>query len=97
MDAPGSTWQSDGDMLYRTDTLGGRIGVLPATCRRGEHSLHKVGYRAHDTGTGFLHLSCNACYKDTPPRADHFWALRLTGPTPPQAELDDEPYMNLMA
>ncbi|MET0134979.1 MAG: hypothetical protein ABW215_15475 [Kibdelosporangium sp.] len=95
MDVPGSTWQPDGDLIYRTDALGERIGILPATCRRGEHSLHRVGYRAHDTQAGHLQLSCNACFATTPPRSDHYWALRLTEPTPARAELDDEPYRHL--
>jgi hypothetical protein len=95
MDAPGSTWRPDADVVYRIDSTGERIGVLPATCRTGEHSLHKVGYRAHDTGAGYLHISCNACFQRTPPRPDHYWSLRLNGPTPPRAELDDTPYLKL--
>jgi hypothetical protein len=97
MDAPGSPWQPDLDLIYRTDALGVRVGVLPATCRRGEHSLHQAGYRAHDTNSGYLHVSCNACHGEVPPRPDHYWALRLTGPAPARAELDDEPYLGLPA
>jgi hypothetical protein len=96
MDAPGSRWRPDGDLIYRTDQHGTRIGVLPATCRSGEHSLHRVGYRAHDTNAGHLQISCNACHNRTPPRADHYWSLRLTEPTPERAELDDEPYQGLL-
>jgi hypothetical protein len=95
MDAPGSRWQPDGDLVYRTDGQGIRVGVLPATCRRGEHSLHAVGYRAHDTGAGHLQVSCDACNKYVPPVRDQYWALRLTGPTPERAELDDTPYLEL--
>jgi hypothetical protein len=69
----------------------------PATCRRGEHSLHAVGYRAVDTGAGFLNVSCNACATRTPPRPDYYWALRITDPPPARAELDDRPYVNLLA
>ncbi|TCO60825.1 hypothetical protein [Actinocrispum wychmicini] len=96
MDAPGSMWQSDGDVIYRTDAVGERVGVFPATCRRGEHSLDNVGYRAHDTGEGFLQISCNACFQETPPRYDHYWVLRLSGPAPARAEIDDQPYLNLL-
>jgi hypothetical protein len=49
MDAPGSAWKPDADVVYRIDELGERIGVIPATCRNGEHSLHRVGYRARNS------------------------------------------------
>ncbi len=94
MDAPGSRWKPDGDLIYRTDRYGGRVGILPATCRHGDHSLHTVGYRAHDS-EGCLRIVCQACISQTPPRRDNYWALRLTEPTPPRAELDDSPYEEL--
>jgi hypothetical protein len=90
MDASGSQWHSDGDLIYRTDELGVRIGVLPATCRLGAHSLAQVGYRAHNTQEGTLTVRCNAC-------RDTSWRLRLTGEPPARAELDDLPYRARMA
>jgi hypothetical protein len=96
MDAPGSAWKPDADVIYRIDELGERIGVIPATCRNGEHSLNRVGYRAHETPDGnYLHISCNACAGRTPPRPDHYWALHLTGPKPRRAEMNDDPYQDL--
>jgi hypothetical protein len=81
---------SDGDLIYRTDELGARIGVLPATCRLGLHSLAQVGYRAHNTPEGHLSVSCNGCH-------DTSWTLRLTEEPPARAELDDQPYRRLRA
>ncbi|MEV4317146.1 hypothetical protein [Actinocrispum sp. NPDC049592] len=95
MDAPGSRWTPHGDLLYRTDRHGTRVGILPATCLRGEHSLHAVGYRAIETGDGHLRVVCQACVSQTPPYPDNYWTLRLTEPTPARAELDDAPYQPL--
>ncbi len=95
MDAPGSPWKPHGDLIYRTDRHGTRVGILPATCLRGEHSLHALGYRAIETGDGHLEVVCQACVSQTPPYPDNSWILRLTEPTPTRAELDDAPYQSL--
>jgi hypothetical protein len=83
-------------VVYRKDATGARVGVTPATCRRGEHALHQVGYRAHVADTGILKISCNACHDRQPPRFDHYWSLRLDGLPPDRAELDDGPYQDLL-
>jgi hypothetical protein len=95
MDAPGSTWQPHGDVVYRVDNLGARVGVLPATCLRGDHSLHAVGYRAYQH-EGHVQILCNACNGHKPPRPDSYWALRTAPPLPARAELDDGPYRDLI-
>lgn len=83
----------DGAMRYRIDVhTGRRIGILPATCKRGEHSLTEVGYQAteHD---GVLHVTCRACR--AVPKPDHSWHLTTTPPAPDAAELDDSTYANI--
>jgi len=73
-DPVGSNWQPHGDVKYRVDALGARIGVLPATCLRGAHSLHTVGYKARQLDS-HVQIICNACNDETPPRPDYYWAL----------------------
>ncbi|MBP2330609.1 hypothetical protein JOF56_010994 [Kibdelosporangium banguiense] len=94
-DPVGSKWQPHGDVVYRIDRLGARVGILPATCLRGEHSLDAVGYKANQTAT-HLQIVCTACVGSTPPRWDNYWALRTTPPLPDRAELDDGPYQDLI-
>nr|WP_083472537.1 hypothetical protein [Kibdelosporangium phytohabitans] len=93
-DPVGSKWRPHGDVVYRTDNLGARVGVLPATCFSGEHSLHVVGYRALELES-YLKITCLACDDKTSPRADYYWALYTTPPRPDRAELDDAPYKDL--
>ena len=83
------TGQPDGTVRYRTDYGGERIAVLPATCKRGRHSLAATGYRAV-MREGELHISCTACAAE--PDSDHSWRLIAIGPSAERAELDDEPY-----
>lgn len=92
----GASWRPHGKVVYRVDPTGARVGVLPATCRRGPHSLHKVGYRATEAA-GVLHVSCSACGDTTPPHPQHYWALETSGPPPDRAELDDRPYAEPLA
>lgn len=82
----------DATVHYRTDGTGGRVGLIPATCKLRLHSLHVVGYTATERG-GTLHVSCNACAAKPDP--DHFWTLRTQPPTPDRAELDDAPYLSI--
>lgn len=63
--------------------------MLPASCKRGKHSLAEVGYKA-TVQDAVLNLSCQACAAE--PHPDHFWVLGLEGDPPARAELDDEPY-----
>lgn len=86
----GRNWRPDGQLHYRRDPVTGkRIGVLPATCKRGEHSLDRVGYRATER-EDHLVIQCAACA--AAPHPDHSWCLVTSAPTPDSAELDDEPY-----
>ncbi|UVS80613.1 hypothetical protein [Actinokineospora sp. UTMC 2448] len=82
--------EPDGEVRYHRDSIGARVGVLPATCKVGIHSVSKTGYRAIERN-GVLYLSCTACSEDLDP--DHFWALRTDGPSPSRIELDDAPYL----
>lgn len=63
---------ADGAVVYRRDAYGGRVAVLPATCRHG-HDLATVGYRAREGG-GVLRVRCAACAA-TGVR-DPYWTLR---------------------
>lgn len=83
-------------MVYRVDAGGARVGVIPLTCRHGEHSLHVVGYTHYVTDTNVLAVSCKACAGCSPPRWDHYWTFQLSGELPDRAELDDEPYRQLV-
>lgn len=80
----------DGPVRYRIDgTTGRRIGILPATCKRGKHALHLMGYEASERD-GELRLACLSCQADRDP--DYAWRLTTTPPAPDAAELDDRPY-----
>lgn len=82
---------------YRTDGSLGRVGILPATCKRGLHALATVGYRATEpaggVAGGVVRVSCAACA--ALPHPDHAWRLATTPPAPAAAELDDRPYAHL--
>lgn len=86
------TERPDTQVRYRSDA-GERIGVLPASCKRGKHSLATVGYKAtaHDA---VLNLSCEACAAE--PHPDHFWVLQLEGDPPARVELDDQAYRGVL-
>lgn len=83
---------TDGTLRYRSDGLGGRIAVLPATCRRGLHALATTGYRAlmHSEE---LELRCTACGTAGDPAGT--WHLTSRGQLSERAELDDAPYSDL--
>jgi hypothetical protein len=90
----GRNWRPDGAVRYRTDPASGqRVGVLPETCKRGQHSLHQVGYTARTRPPDLLVIACNACRAALDP--DYAWTLTLTQPTPPRAELDDMVYLDI--
>lgn len=83
---------ADGSLRYRSDGLGGRVAVLPATCRRGLHSLATTGFRAL-AHSEELELLCVACIAGGEPAGK--WNLTCRGQLPERAELDDAPYANL--
>jgi hypothetical protein len=82
---------ADGVVHYRTDGLGSRVAVLPATCRHG-HDLASSGYRARESN-GLLRVRCSACASGGV--ANPFWTLQSQGAIANLAELDDEPYPHL--
>jgi hypothetical protein len=84
----------DALVIYRADGYGGRLAILPATCRRGLHQLGTSGYRATEGG-GIVRVRCNPCASKTTTNAA--WILRTTGPVANRAELDDSPYLALLA
>jgi hypothetical protein len=84
----------DGTLIYRADGYGGVLAVLPATCRRGVHQLGVSGYRATEGG-GVVRVRCEACATQT--ATGSTWVLRTTGPVANRAELDDGPYLALLA
>ena len=84
----GGEARPDGPVHYRVDGTGWRVGILPATCKRGLHSLHQAGYRAAEKD-GELRVTCQACAAE--PHPDHSWRLSTTEPRPEAAELDELP------
>ncbi|WP_436493410.1 hypothetical protein [Actinokineospora sp. HUAS TT18] len=86
-----------GDVVYRGDGLGNRVSVFPATCRSGEHQVGQEGYRAVEHG-GLVVVSCVPCAAAHPDRpARHAWVLRVSGAPTRSAELDDLPYLRMVA
>lgn len=83
---------ADGSLRYRSDGLGGRVAVLPATCHRGLHSLANTGYRAWAHAEE-VELECTACATAGEPAGS--WHLTSHGQLPERAELDDAPYADL--
>lgn len=74
----GSRWRPDGPVRYRTDsTAGVRIGILPATCKRGLHSLTDSRYQA-TVVDDLLRVACVACEEQHDP--DYCWTLTLSDP-----------------
>jgi hypothetical protein len=92
----GEAWRPDARVVFRTDDLGARIGVLPATCRSGQHSLFVTGYTTRMSGKRLPQVACTPCTAARPPRPDSTWSLLVDGPPPDRAELDDEPYADLL-
>lgn len=84
----------DAPVYYRADGYGGRLAILPATCRRLLHQLGATGYRATEGG-GVVRVRCDACASET--ATDAAWILRTSGPVANRAELDDTPYRALLA
>lgn len=91
----GANWRPDGPVRYRTDPGSGEwVGILPATCKQGRHSLSRTGYTARTVqDTGVLRVECTACVAVRD--ADYAWSLVLHGPPPARAELDDGPYADI--
>ncbi|KAA2252360.1 hypothetical protein F0L68_35490 [Solihabitans fulvus] len=87
------TTRPDGDLRYRVDHVGATVAVLPATCKAGQHSLTVTGYRAV-ASEGELHVSCRACTLTLV--ADSTWRLTIARPSTERAELDDEPYRDVL-
>lgn len=84
---------ADGPAHYRPDGYGGRVVVLPATCRRLRHQLGTTGYHATEGG-GLLRVRCDPCGAET--TTDAAWLLATSGPISNRAELDDQPYLALL-
>lgn len=93
----GNTWRPDGRVRYRTDhATGERVGILPATCKRGRHTFVGGQYEAtvsRPNGLEVLRVACLGCRAENDP--DYAWLLTLEGPTPARAELDDRPYSDI--
>ncbi|MGA6168368.1 hypothetical protein [Amycolatopsis magusensis] len=81
---------SDGPARYRANGLGGRVVVLPATCRRGTHQLPAAGFRAL-ASDGAIVVDCFACGAGEPVNQ---WRLSMSGAIAERAEFDDQPYAN---
>ncbi|GAA4432259.1 hypothetical protein ACFQV2_14125 [Actinokineospora soli] len=81
----------DTHVRYRTDALGRRVAVLPATCKLG-HPLTAAGYRIiEDRSARVVRVSCTRCADAI--EVDHFWSLTTAGAAPDHVELDDSPYV----
>lgn len=87
------TAQPDGMLRCRVDGAGARVAILPATCKLGLHSLSPAECGAIVRGSE-VHVNCAACA--AVPGADPCWRLTISGPSPDRAELDDEPYLDLI-
>jgi hypothetical protein len=93
----GGRWRPDGAVHYRRDGSGQRVGMIPATCKRGLHNLAQGGYRtrvADGDGT-LLKVMCTACSAAHDP--DYAWSLTIAGAPPDRVEMDDEPYQDVKA
>ncbi len=69
------------------------IVVLPATCKGGQHLVVPGVSRAVATA-GEVCVSCPACAAI--PGVDASWRLTSSRSSPDRAELDDEPYGDLV-
>jgi hypothetical protein len=88
--------RTDASLVYRYDRLGDCVGVIPATCRRGIHSLWTVGYDWM-RDINILKLSCRGCSEGHRPAWDSAWSLLLTRPDPERVEMDDGPYISVIS
>ncbi|KJK40101.1 hypothetical protein UK23_40505 [Lentzea aerocolonigenes] len=84
--------QMDGKLMYRYDTTGHKVALLPARCKLGRHTLGHSQFRAV-VENGEARVSCLACANDG---ADHFWRLTTTAPAADRAELSEELYFDLV-
>lgn len=91
LDHIGDGVRADGLVRYRIDRDGARIGVLPATCKRGLHTLVENYTASAESGT--LRVTCETCANA--PHPDHSWRLELSGEPPERAELDDTAYVDI--
>ena len=91
--SPHPTTQPDGALRYRVDSTGTTIAVLPATCKGGQH-LVILGVNRAVATAGEVCVSCPACAAI--PGVDASWRLTSSRPSPDRAELDDEPYGDLV-
>lgn len=58
----GQAVRPDGAVRYRADASGRRVGVLPATCKRGLYSLAETGYSHTDNDEeNLLRITCPVC------------------------------------
>ncbi|OLT43779.1 hypothetical protein BJF85_21395 [Saccharomonospora sp. CUA-673] len=83
----------DGALRYRVDYTGTTIAVLPATCKGGRHLVIPGVSRAIAVEDE-VRIDCPVCAAT--PGADATWRLSSSGPSPDRAELDDEPYGDLI-
>jgi hypothetical protein len=91
--SPPSALAPDGALRYRVDQTGSTIAVLPATCKGGRHFVVPGVSRAIAAG-GEVRVHCPACAAT--PGVDANWRLTSSRPSPDRAELDDEPYGDLI-
>lgn len=84
--------QMDGNLMYRYDSTGRLIALLPSRCKLGRHTLGHSEFRAV-VHNGEARISCLTCATDG---ADHFWRLTATAPAPDRAELSEESYLALV-
>ncbi|MCK2238181.1 MULTISPECIES: hypothetical protein [unclassified Crossiella] len=83
----------DGALRYRVDQSGTTIAVLPATCKGARHNVIPGVSRVIFAG-GEVCVHCPACAAT--PGVDASWRLTSNRPSPDRAELDDEPYGDLI-
>lgn len=93
MTPPPSTPAPDGALRYRVDQTGTTIAVLPATCKGGRHIVVPGVSRAIFAG-GEVRVDCPTCAAT--PGVDASWRLTSSHASPDRAELDDQPYGDLI-
>ncbi|KOX19799.1 hypothetical protein ADK67_32510 [Saccharothrix sp. NRRL B-16348] len=93
MSSPLPPASPDGALRYRVDRTGTTIAVIPATCKGGRHLVVPGVSRAIATESE-VRVDCPACA--AMPGVDASWRLTSSRPSPDRAELDDEPYGDLI-
>lgn len=84
--------QVDGKLMYRRDSTGQLVALLPARCKLGRHTLGHFEFRALvQDGEALIH--CLACAADS---TDHSWRLTSATSAPLRAELSEECYLALV-